>query len=323
MPTVHPCPVCGRRLGMVLSQEARDGTALTTMLCGECGVARTDPMPSETELADYYATQYRLEYKGVMAPKKKHVLRAGWLARERLSRLKPRLQSGARVLDLGAGGGEFVALALAAGLQAEGIEPNAGYATYAADILGLPVREGRWQDAAVASETLAAVTLFHVLEHLPEPVACLNHVCAWLQPGGYVLIEVPNLVAPLGTRKRRFHRAHLLHFTPTTLAAAVESAGLRVVEASAPGDGGNAVVLAQRMDRDPSPARDAGVSDGIGEAVAEILRFEQSSPMALALWLPHAKRLARRAGMAVREQWVARRFRDGRSLIESLQQGRA
>lgn len=321
------CPVCGCGTGTVLSRVARDGGGLTTVLCDACGVARTDPMPSEAELDAYYASEYRLDYKGVLTPKKKHVLRAGWLARERLSVLLPRLQPGAAVLDLGAGGGEFVAMAGSAGLQAEGIEPNQGYANHAAQVLGLRVRQGRWQDFAMPEPRLAAVTMFHVLEHLPDPLGCVRQIAGWLQPGGCLFVEVPNLVAPLATRKRRFHRAHLVHFTPETLASLVRRAGFEVLEARAPGDGGNAVVLARKPTEAHSNgarsdhARFAGQASEV-EAVGEILRFEQSSPWSFRLWKAHLQRLLGRLGQMVKEQRVISRFRDGRSLLEALQQGR-
>lgn len=281
-------------------------------------------MPDDATLLSYYQSEYRLDYKGVVTPRKKHVLRAGRLAQGRLRYLLHRLQPGDAVLDIGAGGGEFVAIARAEGLSAEGLEPNQGYARHAATVLGLPVRQGTWQDSTVAPEGLAAVTMFHVLEHLPDPIACLRKLAEWLRPAGLLLVEVPNLTAPLATRARRFHRAHLVHFTPETLTATLRIAGFEVLEATAPGDGGNALALARKPEVDGQFVFPEETATPVPCAAAQrILQFEQSSPLAASLVLPHARRLARRLSSMVEEQIAVRRFADGAAVLEAVKRGSA
>jgi 2-polyprenyl-3-methyl-5-hydroxy-6-metoxy-1,4-benzoquinol methylase len=293
---------------------------MQTLLCLHCGVARTHPLPSEEELTHFYQEEYRQEYKGVITPRGKHVLRAARLARQRLWHLLPHLPAGSRLLDLGAGGGEFVAVARAAGLDAEGLEPHAGYANHAAQVLGLPVRQGIWQSADIAPGSLQALTMFHVLEHLPNPVTCLRAVLAWLAPGGWLLLEVPNLIGPLSTRSRRFHRAHLVHFTPLSLTGTVRRAGFHVVWANASADGGNVVLLAQRPVSGDRPDGDAAVpqSPSLVDAADEITRFESSPAYPLHRLPAHLMRLVRRWVSLLEEQWMIRRHRDARSILDGF-----
>ena len=92
------------------------------------------------------------------------------------------------------------------------------------DVLEAPFAPGRFD----------VVTAFHVLEHVPDPVAVLRRTLSWLAPGGLLIVEVPN-AGGLGAAV--FGRAwsglelprHLSHFTPETLTRAVEQAGGRVV----------------------------------------------------------------------------------------------
>lgn len=296
-----PCPVCLADAGVTLSRRSRDGTPLHTILCQGCGIARTDPLPKAGELEAFYREEYWLTYKGVLTPRRKHVLRAARLARQRLSELSPFVLERTGLLDIGAGGGEFVYLARAAGFDARGVEPNAGYAGYAREVLKLPVEAGTWQTVALPKGTFAAVTMFHVLEHLPDPLACLRTIAQWLQPGGVLFVEVPNLLSPVGNPARRFHQAHVVHFTPETLHALAVRAGFHVLRADAPGDGANVRLLARK----PESADGGAASEAVRSEPAfdAILRAERNRGLSPALrpagWLRMAKRLVGMAEEAV------------------------
>ena len=102
-----PCGLCGGTDRQVLAARGRGLTPLTTVVGRGCGLVSPPPLPDPVEVAAFYATRYRVAYKGGWTPKRKHALRAlrGALARAR--RLTPLLPQGARVLDVGASSGEF------------------------------------------------------------------------------------------------------------------------------------------------------------------------------------------------------------------------
>jgi hypothetical protein len=90
------------------------------------------------------------------------------------------------------------------------------------------------EDATVDPGSVDAVTLWHVLEHVPDPRATLATLRDWTRPGGLVLIGVPNvraLQARIGG-DRWFHLdvpRHRTHFSPAGLGRAAEAAGLELV----------------------------------------------------------------------------------------------
>jgi SAM-dependent methyltransferase len=132
-----------------------------------------------------------------------------------------------RCLDIGAGGGEFVYLLQQRGCEAFGIEPNAGYVAFAKEHYGIDIVLGMYQDAGYAAGSFDVVTLFHVLEHLTNPVEDLRKMSAFLKPGGRFLIEVPNILNPEERICHKWHGGHLFGFDELTLEAVAAKAGLR------------------------------------------------------------------------------------------------
>lgn len=264
-----PCPLCAEGQGLAIGHSDRRGDPLLTLLCPGCGLARTDPLPTLAELREFYQKRYRLAYKGTETPKRKHVYRAGRVALNRIASMRGFLREGARVLDVGSGGGEMVFLLRAAGCDASGIEPNLGYARYAREQLGLNVKGGMVQDLDHPPASLDAITLFHVLEHTNDPVGFLKRLRCWLRPGGYLFVEVPNLEGREQHPARRFHTAHLVHFNVATLHWAGGLAGFSAERTVVSGDGG--VVFVIFRERSDGPAS----TDPPGPNYARLKELEQ------------------------------------------------
>jgi len=135
---------------------------------------------------------------------------------------------GGRVLDAGAGRGRLVEALRRAGYAARGIEPSErGVASAAA--LGRPVARAGIEEHSDAG--LDAVVLWHVLEHLDEPLGALRRVASWLRPGGVALVGVPNLASAQARLAGEgwLHLdapRHRLHLTPRGLGALLRRAGL-------------------------------------------------------------------------------------------------
>ena len=183
-----PCDLCGATAVAELGQRDRDGHPLRTVICRHCGLVYSDPRPDAAQVRAYYEHSYRTDYKATYQPKAKHVYRAGKVALERYRRLVAVLTPGCRVLDFGAGGGEVVYMLRAKGYAATGFEPNAGYAKFAAEQLGLPVTNGFYQTVPIEPQSQNVVTAFHVVEHLESPCGAFQHVRQWLRAGGRLVV---------------------------------------------------------------------------------------------------------------------------------------
>ena len=306
------CPLCSALSAVVISEQARNGSPLTTVLCEGCGLARAHPLPSAEELASFYRDHYRLLYKATYQPKPYHVLRAARVALERIHLLEGFLARGLELLDAGCGGGEFLYLLRAAGCKVTGIEPNTGYASYARDELGLDVHAGLIVDQEFPAAAFHGITLFHVLEHLPAPVESLAQLARWLDPNGFLAIEVPNFESTREHPAHRFHQAHLYHFTLPTLTRCGELAGLKVAQPGTSEDGGNLFVVFRR---DPGEDRFSGPIPGWFERQWRIDR----SRAAWRYWASPAttERTLRRLWRMARERLAAKRYSSRRAILDA------
>jgi SAM-dependent methyltransferase len=99
---------------------------------------------------------------------------------------------------------------------------------------GLDLIAGDFQTADFDSGGFDAVTLSHVIEHVPDPVACLDKCRQILKPGGRVVLLTPNFLSLGHHRFGRDWRGlepprHLHIFSPDALAECARRAGLTVV----------------------------------------------------------------------------------------------
>jgi SAM-dependent methyltransferase len=115
------------------------------------------------------------------------------------------------------------------GYDASGIDPSAR------GLPGLPVRAESIAEHDDAG--LDAVVLWHVIEHLDDPLAALRRIRDWLAPGGAVLVGVPNpaswqaAIAGSGWLHWDAPR-HRVHLTPAGLSELLDQAGLAPVRSS-------------------------------------------------------------------------------------------
>ena len=137
-----------------------------------------------------------------------------------------------RLLDIGCGSGRYLATMRELGWQPEGLTMVAEQGNALEDQMGIPVLEGSIQDLPDDRE-YDAITLWHVLEHLPDPTWDLARIRRHLKPGGRLAIGVPVMdsfeAETLGPQWMGFEvPRHLLFFTRERLRQLLEETGFIV-----------------------------------------------------------------------------------------------
>ena len=100
---------------------------------------------------------------------------------------------------------------------------------------GLSVHLGDLEDVPEGKGSFDALTFFHVLEHLPDPLRTLRRAQELLNQEGCLLIQCPNIESAQFKRfgPRWLHLSlpqHFYHFSPGTLGQMLEKAGFRVMQ---------------------------------------------------------------------------------------------
>ena len=220
------CCLCGHERGAAVFRAH----GCTLWECARCGLLAVKPQPSgRAQDAFYQRPGYREAACGrgpVRDPR-------------RLSRhlaLVNRLGRG-RLLDVGCGEGAFLHRAAHAGWEVLGVERSRQAAAYARRMHGLPVVCGDEATLPADAGPFDVVTMFDVIEHLPDPLATLRRLAGALRPGGRLVVSTPNAAGAsprltywlfcrtLGAWDHATPPGHLFQFTTRTLRALVERAG--------------------------------------------------------------------------------------------------
>lgn len=224
------CPLCA---GVAhTSWLTRNGYALER--CSTCGLIYVSPMPSPEALAAHYSDPayfageveqgYR-DYAAMHVALRPHFLR-------RLRSLEATHPARGRLLDFGCADGYFLQLAQARGWQVTGVELSADMARVAAQTLNAPVFT---DPAALGAATFDALTLWEVIEHLPDPLPQLRALYARLRPGGTLMLSTPNTGHWQAQRRPDLWQSyrppsHLLYLTAPTLTLLLDAAGFTEIE---------------------------------------------------------------------------------------------
>jgi SAM-dependent methyltransferase len=208
--------------------EAQPG-GLPLISCRECRLLATWPAPhTDDSSSDLFDTSYSGQ---------RNRRRAQWAheAKQRLAWVETWAPEGI-LLEVGCATGEFIEEATAVGYEAIGVEPS----KWAADIArrsGAEVLCGDLADWALeyAGFTVDGVAMFHVLEHLEDPLELLRQSRSVLADDGRIFIEVPNASSERADALDPSwvgweFRFHYWHFTPLSMQVLLRQAGLEILE---------------------------------------------------------------------------------------------
>jgi len=195
---------------------------VVNQLCEDCGLVFQSPRMTPDELDDFYAREYRQVYQGEEGPTNKDLLVQNGRADSLVEMLSNNKVNPTSYLDIGCSSGILLQrFREHFACDVIGVEPGDAYRNYAQK-QGLTV----YADITDSQESdFDLISMAHVLEHLPDPVAYLADLRKdYLTPSGWLLIEVPNLYS-----HDSFEIAHMTSFSEHSLRQVLNKAGFQVV----------------------------------------------------------------------------------------------
>jgi SAM-dependent methyltransferase len=241
------CPICPP--GTASESNLMCGDRLATpalhnyrlVKCSGCGLIYLSPRPVLALAAEFHLqTGYDpfVSFAGKQSLFDKLYLRAReWTSSWKMKLISEFVPAGSQVLDIGCGTGEFLA-AIKHRFQVTGVEPEAAAAEWGSKNHAITIHSGYLDQIDLQENHYDLVTMWHALEHIPDPVGALKHIHRLLKSDGKLLIALPNI----GSYDAKLYGAgwialdaprHLWHFTPDTLAHMAGQCGFSPVRGGA------------------------------------------------------------------------------------------
>ncbi len=202
----------------------------------ELDMLETFPQPVADNLSDYYNSEDYISHTDT----KRNLLEFVYhsvrqIALKRKLKLINSFNSESKnVLDIGCGTGDFLEIALKANWNITGIEPNEQARQIANSKTNNSVFETEHLNK-LEPNSFDVITLWHVLEHLPDLEMHTALFKSLLKPNGTLVIAVPNYKSYDAEYYKNFWAAydvprHLWHFSRTSISELFKTKNLKLVK---------------------------------------------------------------------------------------------
>lgn len=233
------CPACGRPR----SRPSVRSREYAFRRCATCATLFLHEPPDPERTASLYAgpeyfanPRFSAGGEGGYHGYKDYVADSVHIERKfgEVLRVVERFRAPGTLLDVGAGPGFLLREARRRGWRGHGLDLNP-WAVQQAALIGEDVRRGALPLADARANTLDAVTMMDVLEHVRDPAALVADAARQLRPGGVLAVLTPDAGSPvsraLGSRWPEVQRApeHIVLFSVRGLGRLLERHGLRPV----------------------------------------------------------------------------------------------
>jgi SAM-dependent methyltransferase len=224
--TVAECSLCASKRSRLFDKRLFHGIEVVNRRCLNCGLVYQSPRMTEAETASFYIKEYRLLQEGSADPTVRNLATQKVRAGSLVEFVRDTIPAVSDHLDIGSSLGILLQQFQAYyNNKPVGVEPGEAHRLYARNE-GLTVYASIEELEMDRQARFDLISLSHVLEHLPNPIAYLENLRkSLLTPDGWLLLEVPNLYA-----HDSFEVAHLFAFSPHTLREVICRSGFEIVK---------------------------------------------------------------------------------------------
>lgn len=231
---IDQCMLCG---SAERSEMFRD-EPFRVVRCSECDLVYVTPRLK----AEVLPQVYNEDYWSSRSPKERGYADYRSQAplylktfRKRLGLVERFTKQPGRALDIGCAAGFFLKVLHECGWRVDGVELSPDIAKHAREAYGFEqVWIGELETSPFEAKSFDLITMWDVVEHVPDPVPFLQRAAELLADDGCLILETQNVDSKfakrLGPKWHHYkHLEHLYHFNPTTIAKLLAKVGLEVV----------------------------------------------------------------------------------------------
>lgn len=193
----------------------------------------TSPKPTREKLSEYYKSDDYISHTDSKKTFLEKVYQSvkSIMLRKKIRILEKHCPQKGSLLDIGAGTGDFLKTAKHSGWEIHGVEPNEK-AGKLAQQKGVFLNK---KTEVLPDSKFDVITMWHVLEHVPDLEKQLTELSRLLKKDGVLLIAVPNFKSYDATYYKEFWAAydvprHLWHFSKTSISKIFDAFNFDLVE---------------------------------------------------------------------------------------------
>jgi 2-polyprenyl-3-methyl-5-hydroxy-6-metoxy-1,4-benzoquinol methylase len=228
------CNICRSTVSDLVFTKA--GFAIVR--CAGCGLLYVRNPPGKKQLERLYS--FADGYHGELAQASAAVARHRAEAQANL-RVLAKYAAGGRLLDIGCSTGLFLVEARSAGWSTKGAELSQDSARIGREQHGLDIDSGELSADRYAPGSFDAITMWDVIEHVPDPLGTLGIARTLLARDGLLVLKTPNsdgLYPRASLRVAHLIKywghpeppGHLYQFSAATLTRLLDAAGFELVD---------------------------------------------------------------------------------------------
>lgn len=232
---IQNCPVC-ESASISDYLQCKDhflsGETFTLSKCQHCSFVFTNPRPKTQELPRYYKSDSYISHTNKSDSLINYIYK--YVRRFTIAgkvKLANSITDTKRILDFGCGTGDFISACKENGWSIHGVEPDDKAREIAAKTTNSNIASSLSE--IDESDNLGLITLWHVLEHIPDLNSTLETLIQKLSNDGKLLIAVPNQKSYDARYYNSFWAAydvprHLYHFNTETMDLLLNKHGLKI-----------------------------------------------------------------------------------------------
>ena len=227
--SIMECYLCGSKKTIKRKGHPRDKKLISILECSQCGLVFLDNFDHIDENFYQESNMHNDEFQSNSIKE--------WLEEteiddiRRIEQHKSKIKN-KKILDFGCGAGGFLKRAKSFANKVKGIELDKKVKKYWEGIIEI---DSTLEETINSKDLFDVITLFHVLEHIKDPITLLKNISKSIDRKGEIIIEVPSSDDALLTlydcepfQKFSYWSNHLFLYNNNTLRDLIEKSGLKV-----------------------------------------------------------------------------------------------